>query len=329
MGSAGAGLLLRMRTRCSPVVVVAWAAATLAPSGCADGVDAGDGKDEVAEGAGEGEGDVGFDEVPLRFVVGGVDVADGGLDFGTLPVLPEGGGGSVDRELQLELVDPSVPVTILSDPPVLLGGRDVDMWSVVTQPSSTLTSAGASMSVRFSPTVAGPLLGKLVVAWGVETADRLIVDVRGVGDGPVAPEREPGLRTAIYDGAFEALPDFDTLTPATTTTQPDLSLAARAGGDNFAYRFQGALEVPGAGSWTLFSTSDDGSRVIVDGAVVVDHDGLHGATEASGAVELTAGLHAFEVQFFEAAGGEALTVSWEGPDVPKAVIPADAFFTSP
>ena len=40
--------------------------------------------------------------------------------------------------------------------------------------------------------------------------------------------------------------------------------------------------------------------------LVIDHDGLHGAEDKDGAVELTAGTHALRVNFFEAGGGQEL-----------------------
>ncbi len=300
------------------VVVAGLVSACPADSAVAEGE--GEGKSE-----GEGEGEVDFDGVPLRFVIDGVEVGIGeSVDFGSVD-----SGNNVERELTLEAVEAALVVTVLSEPPVLLGGRDVDMWSVVTQPAATVTSSGSPVRVRFAPTVGGVLQGKLVVAWGRATDERLIVDVSGTGVGPAAPGREPGLRTAIYDGSFELLPDFDTLTPTTTFVSATVSIVDRVGTDLFAYRFQGAVDVPAAGAWTFVTESDDGSRLLIDGAVVVDNNRLQAPTEVAGVVELTAGLHAFEVQFFENGGGELLNVSWEGPDVARAPIPAAALFTSP
>lgn len=312
--------------RRSFVVVVVVALASVCPA-CPEAVaDDGDAAGEGDDDGGEGEGEPAFVGVPLRFVVDGVDVGAAAVDFGTVAA----DGSGQERELVLEPVDPSLTVAILSDPPVLLGGRDVDMWRVVTQPAATVGSGGSRLRVRFTPTIGGVLEGKLVVAWGVGSDERLILDVTGTGEGPVAPVRTPGLRAAIYDGAFELLPDFDTLTPTTTTTLPAISISLRADTDNFAFRFQGALDVPADGSWTFTTESDDGSRLLIDGAVVVDNDGPHGPLEVAGVVELVAGPHTLEVQFFENAGGELLNVTWQGPGVPtREALPASALFTGP
>jgi hypothetical protein len=91
--------------------------------------------------------------------------------------------------------------------------------------------------------------------------------------------------------------------------------------------FEGEIDLPSEGSWTFFTTSDDGSRLLIDGSVVVDNDGLHGAREQAGAVDVAAGAHSIRVEFFEKLGAASLLVEWAGPGVPRAAIPADALFT--
>jgi hypothetical protein len=164
-----------------------------------------------------------------------------------------------------------------------------------------------------------------VIALGARTDERAIIALTGRGFGSTA---EPGLRADIYDGSFDVLPDFTPLTPTSTGVSATLTIdAARIGTDLFATRFVGAIEVPTAGTWQFQSASDDGSRVIVGDAVVVDNDGLHGPISVGGSVELTAGRHPFEVQFFEKDGGESLEVRWEGPGVANELIPASVLFT--
>ena len=45
-----------------------------------------------------------------------------------------------------------------------------------------------------------------------------------------------------------------------------------------------------------------------------------------GVIALDAGLHAFEVDYFERTGSAGLVVSWQGPDGVKQVIPSSRFF---
>ncbi len=70
----------------------------------------------------------------------------------------------------------------------------------------------------------------------------------------------------------------------------------------------------GAGGYEFKLTSDDGSRLMIDGKMVIDHDGRHAATaKMSGAVELAAGMHALRVEHFDHGGKKQLTLEWKTP----------------
>lgn len=92
--------------------------------------------------------------------------------------------------------------------------------------------------------------------------------------------------------------------------------------DGFSARWSGYVSVPTAGSWTFYSSTDDGGRVQVDGVYVTDDWRDHGPTETSGAISLGAGLHEITMEYYENAGGAAATLSWSGPGVAKQVIPS-------
>lgn len=95
----------------------------------------------------------------------------------------------------------------------------------------------------------------------------------------------------------------------------------------FGLIINGFIEAPETGLYRFFVDSDDGSTMSVQGALVVDNDGLHSATEKSGAIALEKGLHPFEIRMLEAAGQDLLRVSWIAPGMArKSVVPAKAYF---
>ena len=49
--------------------------------------------------------------------------------------------------------------------------------------------------------------------------------------------------------------------------------------DQFALRFEGALSIDAEGEYTFWLKSDDGSRLTIDGKVVVDNDGIHACVQ--------------------------------------------------
>jgi len=56
--------------------------------------------------------------------------------------------------------------------------------------------------------------------------------------------------------------------------------------------------------------SDDGSRLWINGKMIVDNWGLHGNRKRSGKVELSVGYHDFKATHFENAGGASMIVKW-------------------
>ncbi len=83
--------------------------------------------------------------------------------------------------------------------------------------------------------------------------------------------------------------------------------------DNFLTYADGFIRIETPGVYEFRLISDDGSRLWIDGTLVVDHDGLHGPTPLDGRITLDAGEHALRVEHFEVGGGEALELHWRPP----------------
>lgn len=127
-----------------------------------------------------------------------------------------------------------------------------------------------------------------------------------------------------YDGALSNTGEIDSsgVFRDSGTTASISILPGDAGTDNFGYVFTGFLDLPEAGLYGFETTSDDGSRLFIDGVEVVDNDGFHGPTTVSGTIMLQAGLHAIEVRYFEFGGGESLAVQYQTPTGPFEPIPS-------
>lgn len=136
---------------------------------------------------------------------------------------------------------------------------------------------------------------------------------------------QDGLELRRIDAQWREIPAelgaFDEA-PAESINSPTLPAAI---GEHTALRYRGFVTVPATGLWRFRLTSDDGSRLLVAGQQVVDHDGLHGATAKVGALALAEGLHQFELYWFNATGDQALTVEWARGDDEFTRIPAEHF----
>ncbi len=78
--------------------------------------------------------------------------------------------------------------------------------------------------------------------------------------------------------------------------------------DSFGLFFNGFIEVPNEGVYTFAVSSNDGSRLFIDGNLIVENDGWHGAYEKEGTIALQAGLHKIKLLYFQSGGGKSLEV---------------------
>jgi Ca2+-binding RTX toxin-like protein len=111
----------------------------------------------------------------------------------------------------------------------------------------------------------------------------------------------------LADVNWNAVPTYAT-TAAQISGTPD-SVWTASPHVNYAADYQANLSIATAGTYGFSLNSDDGSALYIDGALVVNDDGAHGAVTVSGQVALTAGTHAVEVRYFQAGGGQTLTLT--------------------
>ena len=124
------------------------------------------------------------------------------------------------------------------------------------------------------------------------------------------------LEYRFYRDRWDRLPDFDNLKAETTAKLPlgkfDLTPASRQ--TDFGFVFTGVLKAPADGEYKFSLDSDDGSRLIVDGKKLLEHDGIHGEGNPKQAtVQLKAGRVPVRLEYFQRGSGLGLTVAWSGP----------------
>lgn len=174
----------------------------------------------------------------------------------------------------------------------------------------------------------------------VGTEDRSRIDDATVTiriDAPLPPVDPIGTKPGVL-GRYYALeplsqlPDFDLLTPydervwtriESPSTNGEFADTGRA--DQVGVVWEGWIEVPESGSWTFGVESDDGSKLWIGEALIVENDFLHGMVDQTGQIGLLAGKHPIRIEFFENGGGAGCIVRWSGPQVSYEIIPDDAW----
>lgn len=109
-------------------------------------------------------------------------------------------------------------------------------------------------------------------------------------------------------------------------TTTEIGLPGDAPDTDFTALFQGFIRVPEDGAYSFRLTSDDGAVLRVGGEVVVDHDGVHYASQRQGSVALRAGLHPFELRYFQVAGRRRLSLSVSREGAPHGPVPPEWLF---
>ena len=140
-----------------------------------------------------------------------------------------------------------------------------------------------------------------------------------------------GVTVAYYQlSSPTALPDFSTYTPYLSevvvyinypSTSGDFAGSGRV--DEVGAVYEGFVNVPAHALYSFYCESDDGSKLYIGGQLVVDNDGLHGMSEASGTIALKQGTHRIRLEFFENGGNAGLIARIAGGEMAKQVIPIE------
>jgi hypothetical protein len=145
------------------------------------------------------------------------------------------------------------------------------------------------------------------------------------------------LRYQTFDGQFEQLPNFTSLTPVLQGQSPVLLHHPGASGDQFAGQYTGTLLVPATGTYLFelelgWITSDPHFRdhklgaglLTIGGRTALTHPGKE--RSATGQVELKAGEHPFTLSYFKNRGdrGQSFVLYAEGPGVRRQALATPA-----
>ena len=160
---------------------------------------------------------------------------------------------------------------------------------------------------------------RAVIDFDIKDANLIYIGRRlhiPVGGDSTGPQPEPPPTTIVWTGAYynsrelssspvltrqDAAIDFDWLTGS-----PD----ARVHSDNFSVVWTTSSHFQ-AGTYRFSTRSDDGVRVYVDDVLLFADWNIHPATEMFGDIDLSGGVHAIRVEYFEAEGLASVSVWWE------------------
>ena len=142
----------------------------------------------------------------------------------------------------------------------------------------------------------------------------------------------PGYKAGIRYSYFTTpvtwtdIPNFSRMSPLKAGLLQNFSIAPRTQTTNYGFSFTGFVQVLRAGTFTFYTNSDDGSRLWINGTLVVENGGTHGWRERSGSINLPVGYHAIKVDYFQGQVTQGLEVHYKGPGITKRKIPNSVLF---
>jgi len=145
---------------------------------------------------------------------------------------------------------------------------------------------------------------------------------------------QTGLQYKYYEGTWTLLPNFNNLTPKTTGITNNVHLNLRERNTNFAFYWEGFINIPVAGGYTFETRSDDGSKLYIgnynEANLVVNNDGAHGMQYREGRYTFPApGAYKIIVTYFQGGGGYGMELYWKntahGVGSTRQLIPDNVF----
>ncbi|XWW44991.1 hypothetical protein JYG30_19970 [Fibrella sp. USSR17] len=107
--------------------------------------------------------------------------------------------------------------------------------------------------------------------------------------------------------------------------------ASPGGGVNvdFSTRWTGQIEAPVAGNYVIQSNNDDGTRIWIDGNLIINDWNGHGPTIMTGSINLSAGKHEIKYEYNDTGGGAVAYLGWQIPGTSGVVmVPKDRLYPS-
>jgi hypothetical protein len=185
--------------------------------------------------------------------------------------------------------------------------------------------------ITFNPTITSPVLSPKTIQGGTVLVNNLITH-------PNTNLVDNGFQINGTTGSFFAMNfrtdplglPFNGQAPTSTATASGANPFTVSGtnpvnaarNDNWGLKYEGFIRIPAAGTYTFYTTSDDGSLLSINGNIVVNNNFQQPATTRSGTITFLPGTYPqllpLTVTFHQGNGGLALSVEWESATVPIA-----------
>ncbi|TAG13035.1 MAG: alpha-rhamnosidase [Sphingobacteriia bacterium] len=136
-----------------------------------------------------------------------------------------------------------------------------------------------------------------------------------------------GWNYTYYEGEWKMIPDF--------TKEMVLNKGVCSGllfdginkrEDHWGIVYTSNLLIDEEANYSFYLSSDDGSRLLLDGKQVAIIDGMHGTQTGMGSLRLSKGYHRISIEYFEALGGQSLELKMQVEGGTRKIVPISKLF---
>lgn len=243
-----------------------------------------------------------------------------------------------DGSQGLLTIDDTAPTVTAVSTSCGIDNRVAVTFSEPVSPASATNTANYSIDAGAVPVlgaVLSPDQRTVILTTGALATGGHTVGVSGVGDVAAPPNvmvpaslpftysgggLRNGLTATYYDqnnvsGAFFTGATVTQIEGPVDFNWGSAAPTAGIGADNFSVRWQGYLLAPSTGNYTFRTVSDDGVRLTVGGALLIDNWTDHASTtNTSAAVGLVAGqYYPVTLEYYERGGNAVIGLQWQPP----------------
>ena len=220
--------------------------------------------------------------------------------------------GKVLKSLKIgAFSNPSTKKIVLSSP-----GNTTRTWTDMTAELNTYktnwTTAASVITVKITSSAGASFIVMDDITYETVTDDT----------PPPPTTSGTGLASAVFSNK--------TLSgsPVATGTDAQVNFDWKTGGkvsgliDNFSVRWTGEVQPQYSQQYTFYTQADDGTRLWVNGQLLIDDWTNHAVREVSGKITLEAGKkYSIKLEYFENAGGAVCRLLWSSSSRSKQIIP--------
>jgi hypothetical protein len=183
------------------------------------------------------------------------------------------------------------------------------------------TDGASTAETSYDP---GTLQNDTTYYWRVDEFDGSQVIAGDVWSFTTLPSGSGGLQAEFFSDVTDmsGIPQVVRVDPQIDFNWNQDSPAPTINRGMFSVRWRGEIEIPATDTYTFTTRSNDGSRIYVNGQLVVDDWGTHAARDSSGTLDLEAGNYPITVEYMQDGANANIVVSWQSDLIPKQTIPS-------